>query len=84
MVCYIDNAILYYLIYVSINNNLNTHSITLFAFYLIGTLGAEQVYRQLIQVSKNKDTALTLFPYCIGALPRGDKKSKLNQYYQQQ
>ena len=52
--------------------------------YNEGSLTAEDTYRQLIASLDSKDAAFAVFPDVIGSLPRGEKKSALNRYYQQQ
>lgn len=52
--------------------------------YQGGTLAADGVYKQLIQALGSKDEAYEVFPYIIGSLEKGDKKTILNRYYQQQ
>ena len=44
----------------------------------------EKFCREIIAAMGNIDAAVAVLPDIIGSLPRGDRKSKLNQYFQQQ
>ena len=44
----------------------------------------EKFCREIIGAMGNIDAAVAVLPDIIGSLPRGDRKSKLNQYFQQQ
>lgn len=52
--------------------------------YQSGSLAADGVYKQLVKTVGSKDEAYEIFPYIIGSLEKGDKKTILNRYYQQQ
>jgi hypothetical protein len=47
------------------------------------SLGAESLFKTIVNELGSKDDALAVLPYCIGSLPRGDAKTNLNNYYQQ-
>jgi membrane protein involved in colicin uptake len=49
-----------------------------------GKIQNEQFCKAVIGAMGSTDAAVGVLPDIIGALPRGDRKSKLNQYYQQQ
>ena len=50
--------------------------------YLAGDGGPDFLYTKLVKAVKTKDNAASILPYLVGSCPRGELKSRLNDYYQ--
>lgn len=48
-----------------------------------GKLSSDQLYSATTQVLRSKDKAFEVLPYLVGSLPRGPRKTALNNFYQQ-
>eukprot|EP01039_Chlorochromonas_danica_P009212 gene9212-10172_t len=48
-----------------------------------GKLSSDQLYSAATQVLRSKDKAFEVLPYLVGSLPRGPRKTALNNFYQQ-
>lgn len=51
--------------------------------FAAGSASAEKVF-QTLKTAVGKDAAFDVFPDVIGSLPRGEKKSALNAWFQSQ
>ena len=51
--------------------------------YLAGSIGPEGLY-QAVKAAVGNSSAFSVFPDVVGSLPRGERKSKLNEWFQSQ
>ena len=72
------------LVNIVIRNNGNVSKVeTAMKLFSEGKINNEKFCKDIVAALGNVDAAVAVLPDIIGALPRSDRKSKLNQYFQQ-